>query len=162
MPTNLERVSCKGGRKITGTYPEAASQSFKRGDPVILSSGKVTIAGSSSSVYTATDLLGFAEQDATGTTDTPIKVLLAVPGTEFVGTLVSGAAKQAWAVTNAGVAYDLRMNSSVTSGATGCSVDVGSTSAAHAEILRVVPGTETDTTSKVVFTIPTAKRLLGA
>lgn len=162
MPTNLEKMSYKGGPKKIRTYPEAATQTFKRGDPVILSSGKVAIANSSSNLYTSTDLLGFAERDATGTTDTDIPVMLPGNGTEFVACLANGAAEAVWAATYTGTAYDMRLNSSITSGALGFCVDVGSTSTANAEITGVIPGTENDTTSKVVFTVPTGKRILGA
>lgn len=162
MPTNLEKMSYKGGPKTIHTYPEAASQTFKRGDPVVLSSGKVALATVASSLVTSTDLLGFAEIDATGVTDTDIPVMIPGNGTMFIACLANGAAKAAWSNSYAGVAYDMRTNASITTGALGYCVDVGSTVTANAEIVAVVPGTKTDTTSKVVFTVPTAKRVLGA
>lgn len=62
-------------------YPEAASQSFKKGEFVYLVSGKVTVvaygAGGSAKI------LGMAMQDATGTTDTAIAVALAEEGVIF-------------------------------------------------------------------------------
>jgi hypothetical protein len=73
-----------GGPPYTRTYPEAASQSFKRGDFVLLSSGKVTICGSDPAA-----VLGVAAQDASGVTDTPVKVYIADKSTVFVGNLSS-------------------------------------------------------------------------
>jgi len=52
-----------------GRYQEAASQSFKRGDCLILNGGKVQIA-----LAASTELCGVAAEDASGTTDTEIKV----------------------------------------------------------------------------------------
>ena len=60
-------------------YPEAATQTFKRGEVVYLVSGKVTeIAGD-----TPGQILGVAAEDASGTTDTPILVWVANDDTIF-------------------------------------------------------------------------------
>lgn len=57
------------------TLPEGASQSFKNGDPVILSSGKVIVhSAAASAVLGAVVALGIADQDASGTTDNPVRV----------------------------------------------------------------------------------------
>lgn len=60
-------------------YPEAASQSFKRGDLLILSSKKLAIGLAGS-----TELCGVAARDASGTTDTLIPAY-DDPDTVFVG-----------------------------------------------------------------------------
>jgi hypothetical protein len=74
----------KGFRPATSNarvreHPEAASQSFKRGDMLILSSGKLAI-GLAGSL----ELFGVAARDASGTTDTQIPVF-DDPDTEFIG-----------------------------------------------------------------------------
>jgi hypothetical protein len=63
------------------TLPEGAAQSFKSGDPVILSSGKVIVhSAAASAVLGAVLGLGIADQDASGTTDNPIRVRIPRPG----------------------------------------------------------------------------------
>lgn len=162
MPDRVMSITYKAGPRNIKEYPEAASQTFKKGDPVILSSGKVAIAGTSSNLVNASTTLGFAEHDASGTTDNPVKVLIPSDDTEFVATFSNGTSTTTWAVTYAGTAYDLRANSSITSGATGFSVDRAATGNAHALVVGVVPGTLNDPYPRVVFRIPTAKRTLGA
>lgn len=66
-------------------FPEAASQSFKKGEFVYLASGKVTVCASD-----ATTILGMAMQDATGTTDTSLPVFVATASTLFVGNVYHG------------------------------------------------------------------------
>ena len=60
-------------------FEEAASQTFARGDAVILSSGKVAIALAASA-----ELLGVAAEPASGTTNNKIKVWFD-PHTDFIG-----------------------------------------------------------------------------
>jgi hypothetical protein len=56
-------------------YPEAASQTFKRGDLVYLVSGKVTVGANVGTLdSTGNVILGFAAADATGVTNTAIPV----------------------------------------------------------------------------------------
>ena len=73
----LQSVCIPTNARISN-YPEAASQSFKKGQAVYLSSGKVTVCASD-----ATLIAGFACQDASGVTDTEIAVAIAEPGTVF-------------------------------------------------------------------------------
>lgn len=67
-------------------YPEAASQSFPYGALVVLSSGKVAVAGAISATYASADLdsgtavFGRALKAATGVTDSPIPVMLIQAG----------------------------------------------------------------------------------
>jgi len=62
-------------------YPEAASQSFKKGEFVYLVSGKVTVVAYG--VAGSAKVLGMAMQDASGTTDTAIAVAIAEEGVMF-------------------------------------------------------------------------------
>lgn len=72
-------------------YPEAPSQTFKRGDFVKLNgSGQVEIAKASNSTYatglltSATGVLGMVPNDATGVTGNVTTVVLADGNTEFL------------------------------------------------------------------------------
>lgn len=76
-----------GGPPHRRSYPEAASQTFKRGDFVFLSGGKVTICADDQAASTGAGtngILGIADQDATGVTDTPIICVEASPDVVFV------------------------------------------------------------------------------
>jgi hypothetical protein len=85
-------------------YPEMASQTFKRGDPLIYSTvsdhqNEVGIAGSDP-VY----IMGYAAEDASGTQGTDIGVYVADSHSEFCGVVQSGGTL---AYTNLGVKYGL-------------------------------------------------------
>jgi hypothetical protein len=86
-------------------FPEAASQSFDAGDVVILSSGKVAIAGSDPAANT---IVGVAAQDATGVTDTKIGVYLPTEDAEFSANVQDTGAL---AITNVGAQYGLVLDS---------------------------------------------------
>lgn len=63
------------------TLTEGAGQTFKSGDPVILSSGKVIVhSAAAGAVLGAVLGLGIADQDASGVTDNPIRVRIPRPG----------------------------------------------------------------------------------
>ena len=65
------------------TYPEAAAQSFKRGELVQLSSGKVAaLAGTDPA---ANSILGIAMHDASGVTDADVVVFVPSPDSLIVG-----------------------------------------------------------------------------
>lgn len=105
-------------REVTGTYPEAASQSFKAGQFVYLASGKVTVCADD-----ATTILGMAMQDATGVTDSDILVALAVPENTFEANVYHGTpASAVTAITQVGVNYALQVDSNK------CYVDIEDTS----------------------------------
>jgi len=92
--------------------PEASgTQTFKRGDLVIFSSGTVAVA------TTGEDVFGVAMNDASGTANTDTEVYVIQPGDKFIAE-----ATATTAVTNQGNAYLL----GVTSGSMG--VDTSSTS----------------------------------
>lgn len=102
-----------GGPANIKTYPEAASQSFKAGDYVDLSSGKVEVAFAASGTYSSADMdgatiLGMAINDATGTTDSPVKVVIADDRTEFLVPVVHATpASAVTAVTQHNMSCDL-------------------------------------------------------
>jgi hypothetical protein len=93
-PRDMSKVQIK-------YYPEAASQSFKAGHLVILSSGKVTKAASDPAANT---ILGIAAQAATGTTDSPIGVYVADVTSEYIAHVEASAVT---AVTDIGVGYGI-------------------------------------------------------
>lgn len=62
-------------------YPEAASQSFKKGEFVNLVSGKVTVLSATPALQGK--ILGLAMADASGTTNTAIPVAVAEEGVLF-------------------------------------------------------------------------------
>lgn len=93
-----------GNSPQTLTFPEAASQSFKRGAFVFLSAaGKVTVIASA----TPGTILGVAAMDATGVTDTPILVWIANFDTIFTGNLTSSTAGTATAITDVARSYGI-------------------------------------------------------
>jgi len=81
--------------------PEAASQSFKAGEPVYLNSGKVTVCSANPQ-----DVYGIAMEDASGTTDTMIKVARIPIGSWWVIE-----ASSTPGVANIGVLYGLAVSS---------------------------------------------------
>lgn len=88
-------------------YPEAASQSFKKGQFVKLSSGKVAVCTSAD-----TETIGMATHDASGVEDTRVLVALALPGTVFEVNVYHGTAGSAvTAITQIGVNYPLVVGS---------------------------------------------------
>jgi len=94
------------GEFIKHFYPEAASQSFKKGQLVYLSSGKLTACASD-----GTAILGIADADASGTTDTSLPVILATPTTIFEAVSTDGGSDVTIAVTHVGKHYALYVSS---------------------------------------------------
>lgn len=63
--------SAVGGNAFVREYPEAAAQTYKRGDPVVLdTAGRVKIAVDTGDVF------GIADKDAKGTTDTASPIIV--------------------------------------------------------------------------------------
>jgi hypothetical protein len=83
-------------------YPEAASQSFKKGQPVYLEAGLLTECASDS-----TEVLGIADADASGTTNTWLPVIVAASDTVFAGSTTNAGADVTLAVTHIGKHYAL-------------------------------------------------------
>jgi hypothetical protein len=84
-----------GSPAYVRSYPEAAAQTFKRGEFVTLTAGKVTLCGANPAL-----IQGVAAQDATGVTDTPIKVYEANSDSVFVASLIGTGV-----ITDVGVRY---------------------------------------------------------
>lgn len=91
MPTSLTRDIPRRRNNKNWTvqyFPEAASQSFKIGDIVQLnSSGQVAIGATAGNDMTAASNLrplGIVSQDATGVTNSKIKVLVPHNGAQFL------------------------------------------------------------------------------
>jgi len=117
-----------GFRYIKGPYvvnhlPEAASQSFKAGDLVILTSGKVAIVTSDQTVY------GVALKDASGTTGADVPVLVIQPDQIFLAQ-----ADTTTAATHVGGKYGLNIGT-----AGSMSVDIGDTSTTTVRIEKLDP-----------------------
>ena len=91
--------SCyKGDEGLVLPFAEGATQSFKHGDLVKLSSGKIIIG-----VKSETDImLGFALDDATGVTDTLLRVQVIRPDDVF---LVHYDSTDTFAVADVGVFF---------------------------------------------------------
>jgi hypothetical protein len=97
-----------GNSPQTLVFPEASSQSFKRGEPVYLASGKVTEIASN----TPSQILGFAAQDASGTVDTDIAVWLANDDTLFEANVTDAGSSAVSAVTDVGCHWKIYRDTS--------------------------------------------------
>lgn len=74
------------GPAVIRRYPVAASQTFKKGHPLTLSSGKVAALVAAGSAATTEKIAGFANEDAldaNGVLKTDIAVILPQPGVAF-------------------------------------------------------------------------------
>uniref|UniRef100_A0A6M3KF15 Uncharacterized protein n=1 Tax=viral metagenome TaxID=1070528 RepID=A0A6M3KF15_9ZZZZ len=86
-------------------YPEAASQSFLKGEFVYLVSGKLTVVPAA--VDSQVKIAGMALQDATGTTDTALAIAVAEEGVLFE----MNATGAVTAITHVGGSYNLTITS---------------------------------------------------
>lgn len=92
-----------GGILEIRRFPEAASQSFKKGEFVYLASGKLTVCGADPAT-----ILGIAMEDATGTTDTKLAVAIANKDTVFEGNVYHATPASAiTAITTIGTDYGI-------------------------------------------------------
>jgi len=112
MATITQRAA-RVARTISGnspeilTFPEAASQSFKAGEFVYLSSGKVTVCADN-----ATTILGMATHNASGTTDTDCEIAIANYDTVFEANVYHGTPGSAiTTIEQPGVNYALQSDS---------------------------------------------------
>lgn len=121
-----------GGSIKIRNFPVAASQTFKKGDWVTLSSGQVTVAvAAGSNVASGTKILGMAAADAPTTTNSQVPVVMADDSTEFSVAIYHGTpASAVSAVAQIGTAYELRNDSTG-----GSVVDIGTTSNTKAQIV---------------------------
>lgn len=114
MPSTIEEVklwrTTDGTLPQQATYPEAASQTFKRGDPVYLASGKVTEcrAPGNNLLASGNPVLGVAAADATGVTDAACVVIINNDNLEVCWPVTHATAASAiTAITQIGTAYEL-------------------------------------------------------
>lgn len=95
-------------------YPEAASQSFKINNPVVLSSGKVAAASVSSNKLSSGQAIGIALSNATGTTDSPVVVFKPGDADMLVLPVDHGTPSSAvTAVTQVGASFDCGFSSDI-------------------------------------------------
>lgn len=96
-------ASEKGGTGTVAALAEAASQTFVKGDPLVLVSDLLTKA-SVGAVTSATLFVGFANQDASGTTNTMREYIKPSPDAVYALPCYSGASA---AATGLGMTKDL-------------------------------------------------------
>ena len=112
MPTVMDKVnlyfSADGTPLEENIYPEAASQVFKKGDFVYLVTGAVTVGAAIGANAGAIKMLGIALKDATGTTGSPIPVVVGTENLRFV-LPIAGAAGATQNASNGdmGTAYEI-------------------------------------------------------
>lgn len=113
-------------------YPEAASMSFKRGAPLKLTSGKLDVLQAAGGNWQASDgeFVGFALQDATGVTDTMLKVIAPKDQSHYIDIH----SDTTTAVTHVGVECEITVSATE-----GLLADVGTTSSPVLEILDIRP-----------------------
>lgn len=97
-------------------FPEATTQTFKKGMPIFADSGKLKVCTDG-----GVKMLGIADADATGTVDTWLPVILAHPTTRFVGSSSNAGANITAAITHLLTDCDLYLSGSTVS------VDLGTT-----------------------------------
>jgi len=107
---NQPRLTTTGGSSIPEvlSFPEKASQTFKAGTPVKLTTtaGTVEIATDGT-----TGFLGIAMEDASGTTSAALKVQVCRPDTEIIARVTSNGTDALPTTLTQGVAYDWYIDS---------------------------------------------------
>lgn len=100
------------GCPVVATYPEAAGATYKAGEIVVISGGKVARAANTGGVYNSGQVLvGRALADATGVTDAPANILVASRDIYFaLPKTNNGGNAVATAVTDIGNNYGLFIN----------------------------------------------------
>lgn len=155
--------SLTGGTPLAKSYPEAASQTFVKGEPVYLSSGYVTAFDASADNGTQT-FLGFAAEDAhndaaNGTHDVMVDLGF---GNVFEANVSSNGSDQVTAVTQVGTKYPLYHDSTNSIVA----VDIADTGGKIdcAIVIDVKPRAAVgETNGRVLFTLaPAALQVAGA
>lgn len=115
--------------------PEGATQTFKKGDALVMSSGKVVIATSDQTIF------GVAAQDATGTTSSSVAVYLADPATLFTGQVdTTSAASQI------GLKYGLNIGT-----AGSMSIDIADTTTTSVRVVDIHPHDGAKALGRVLF-----------
>jgi hypothetical protein len=130
-------------------YPEAAAQTFKKKDFVNTASGQVKLA-----VDTESGNFGLALEDASGTTDALVEILLINSSMIFSGTLsAAGAATATVQATHVGLQCSW-IKSTVTGETTKTVVDASDTTTPSLEIILLDPRDPVgDTNGRVYFRV---------
>jgi hypothetical protein len=108
-----QRREADGSTPPTIVVPEAATQTFVKGDLLTLSSGKAAIAVAANATHTSADLesglvIGTAVADASGVTNTPVAIELITDNTLIRLPVIHGTpASAVTAVAQLGVGYDI-------------------------------------------------------
>lgn len=154
-----------GGPPIQRTYPEAASQTFLRGEAVYLD-GNGRVAEYTLAIDDGTQrFLGFAAEDGHNNSTAGAKTCAVyLPwGTIFEANVVTGAGlDQVTAITQVGTAYELYEDASLNI----VTIDIGNT-ATNISAVRILAisskGAVGDTSGRVEFVvIPAACQITGA
>jgi len=95
------------GSYVKKWFPEAASQSFKKGQHVYLSSSGLVTACADNEIK----VIGVSDADASGTTNNWIPVILALDDTVFAGSSTNAGADVTLAVTYIGKNYAVYVSS---------------------------------------------------
>lgn len=166
---NKQRVACKetlhGGPPVQKSYPEAATQTFKKGEAVYLD-GSGNVAEYTAGVDDGTQrFLGFAAEDGhndttAATHDCSVWVASVASGNVFEANVTTtGGADQTTAKTQVGTLYPMYQDTTNSI----VMVDIADTGG-QGDWLRVleIVGTVGDTNGRVKFTVvPAACQVLG-
>lgn len=148
----MNKFEYYAGREDIQWFPEAAgTQSFKKGQMVYLVAGKLTICVDQSQA-----ILGIADADATGTTNTWLPVVMAHSTTRFVGYTTDNGSDVTVTISMLCLDCDLHQS------ATASLVDVGNVGTAGIRVVALHPdhipvgvtATVTDATNaRVIFKV---------
>lgn len=155
MPTSDTRIMkiCRKGAENLTKYPVAASQTLYQGDFVYLNSGKVTLAAAAGANIADVHLYVMAQDSISQAVDTLVAVERISPDTHtFILPLTTNGSAQAYAITQAGVKYEVRHISG-----TRWHIDVNATTNTVLEVVSECPDYTGDTWG-VVFAKPIATR----
>jgi len=150
-----------GGFPVTAVYPEAASQTFKRGEAVYLD-GSGNVAEFTGAVDSGTQrFLGFAAEDGhddSVAATSNVSVVIPTPGTVFEANVTANGSDQATAKTQVGVRYPMYQDTTNSI----IMVDISDTgSQIDCLIVKEIVGTVGDTNGRVRFTVDSVALQVG-
>ena len=151
--TSRDYIRPHRGRARLRTFPEDASQTFKKGDPLIFGNtagneNRVKIAGAD-----PTAIIGFAAQDASGVTGADVSVWLAKGEAEFVGRVQDSGALDQTQIAAAGYGLVADGTNSI------WRVDVSDTTNVNVHITQLIDA-DADVNGRVAFFVLAAARLV--
>ena len=125
------------------TVREASGQSFLRGDLLVFGTGgDVSLCGADPAA-----IAGMAEDAASGTANTELRMLPNIENATYIMNVLSGASDHVLVIGNIGTRYGIARNS------TKWNVDVSDTSAIRVRILGPAPGSNIgDTNARCIVT----------